>query len=110
MGLYDRIKSAFSGAKSSIRRTNRGVPFAIDKLEFVDKTGEIVACDYHYAAADLKRRLAGGVLPKELVSLLDDYCKNPCLETALDLILYDAKFLICFVDNKRSKLFRGDAP
>ena len=92
--------------QQSSRRTNRGLPFNVDELEFVDETGEIIDCDYDYAAMTLKQQFAGGVYPKELVSLLDDYCKNPCLETALDLILFDANFLVVFVDNERSKRFR----
>ena len=106
MGLFARIKSALSSGRASGRRTNRGILFALDELEFVDETGEIAGCDYDYAAAELKRRLGGGVLPKELVSLLADYCEKPCLETALDLILFDARFLAFFVDNKRTKQFR----
>jgi len=107
MGLLNRIISTLMGRYPPVRRTNRGVPFNINELAFVDETGEIMGCDYEYAAEELKRRLSGGVLLKELVSLFDDYCANPCLETALDLILFDDNFLVLFVDNKRSKKFRS---
>jgi len=106
MGILARIKSALTTGKRSIRHTNRGVPFSLDKLEFVDKTGQIVGCDYEYAATALSRRFAGSVIPKELASLFDDYCSNPCLKTALDLILFDAEFLVYFVNNKRDKELR----
>jgi hypothetical protein len=106
MRLFARIKSAFSGRRLSGRKTHRGVPFTVEELGFVDETGEIVGCSYEYAAATLIRTFAGGVIPKDLASLLDDYTKEPCLETALDLILFDAKFLGFFVNNKRDKEFR----
>ncbi len=106
MRIFERIGELFSGDRRRTRYTHRGAPFTLDELEFVDASGEIQGCDYEYAATELKRRLGGGVLAKELVSLLDDYCANPCLETALDLILFDPNFLVAFVDNKKSKEFR----
>ena len=109
MGLLNRIISTLTGRNLPVRQTNRGVPFTINDLEFVDEAGEITGCDYEYAAVELKRRLSGGVFPRELVSLLDDYCKNSCLETALDLIRFDNEFLVLFVDNKRSKRFAAQA-
>ncbi len=107
MTIFKYIKQLLSRDRASTRYTHRGVPFVLGELEFVDASGEIQGCDYEYAATELKRRLAGGVLPKELTSLLDEYCHNPCLETALDLILFDPNLLIVFVDNERSKRFRS---
>jgi hypothetical protein len=73
----------------------------------VDTEGEIIGCDYNVAATILKKLFDGTIIPKELVELLEDYWKNPCLETALDIILFDAKFLQVFVDSKnRAWLFR----
>jgi plasmid stabilization system protein ParE len=57
MGLFDRIKSALSGGHLCGRRTNRGVLFTLDELEFVDETGEIEGGDYDYAVVGLKRTL-----------------------------------------------------
>ncbi|MBN1909733.1 MAG: hypothetical protein JW818_08340 [Pirellulales bacterium] len=106
MNIFRRIGKLFSNDRKRTRHTHRGVPFTLAELEFVDASGEIQGCDYEYAATELKRRFGGGVFPKELVSLFDDYCANPCLETALDLILFDPTFLVAFVDNKKSKQFR----
>lgn len=86
-------------------RTNRGVEFHEKSLEFIDEFGEIAGCDYDYAAGVLRDMLGGKVLPKALVSLLDEYDENRSLETALDLILYDETLLVCFYDNERTKRF-----
>jgi hypothetical protein len=92
-------------SNSDERRTNRGVLFTLAELEFVDASGEIVGCDYGLAAKLLTQTFGGKVLSKDLTCLLDDYLQNPCLETAMDLILFDPEFLALFADNKRTARF-----
>ncbi len=53
-------------------------------------------CDYEMAKRLVIEKLGGGVLPNELVHWLDKFTKNPCLDTATDLIAYDIKFLAFF--------------
>lgn len=95
-----------AGSKKSPRKTNRGTVFSDDELEFLDDKGQIIDCDYQFAVVRLKETLSGKVLPKELTGLLTDYVNNPCLETALDLILFDSHFLLYFYDNESTKQLR----
>ena len=57
-------------------------------------------CDFEFAEDLLTQTFAGGVLPKDLVSLLNSYMNTPCRETAIELIEFDHDFKKFFVDNK----------
>ena len=48
------------------------------------------------AKAILVKQFAGSVIPKELAKILDAFSSNPGIDTALDLILYDSKFVAVF--------------
>jgi len=53
-------------------------------------------CNFKIAKTILVKQLAGSVIPKELAKLLDAFSSNPGTDTALDLILYDSKFVAVF--------------
>jgi hypothetical protein len=53
-------------------------------------------CNYEMAKTVIIRKFSGGVIPKELVDLLDAFISNPCFDTAVKLIEYDSKFLVFF--------------
>lgn len=53
-------------------------------------------CNFEMAKTILAKQFAGSVIPKELAKLLDDFSSNPGTDTALDLILYDSKFVAVF--------------
>ena len=53
-------------------------------------------CNFEMARTILVKQFAGGVIPKELARLLDAFSSNPGTDTALDLILYDSKFVAVF--------------
>ena len=58
-------------------------------------------CDFEFAKDLLTQTFAGGVLPDNLVRLLNSYMNNPCRETAIELIEFDQEeFQKFFVDNK----------
>ena len=58
-------------------------------------------CDFEFARDLLTQTFAGGVLPNNLVRLLNSYMNNPCRETAIELIEFDQEeFQKFFVDNK----------
>ena len=57
-------------------------------------------CDFEFAKDLLAQTFAGGVLPEDLVRLLDSYTHIPCRETAIELIKFDNEFRKFFVDNK----------
>jgi hypothetical protein len=44
----------------------------------------------------LVKQFGGGVIPKELIKLLDAFLLNPGIDTALELIIYDSKFVAVF--------------
>jgi len=49
-------------------------------------------CNFEMAKTILVRQFDGKVIPKELGKFLDAFLSNPATDTALELILYDAKF------------------
>jgi hypothetical protein len=53
-------------------------------------------CNFDMAKTILVKQFAGSVIPKELAKLLDAFSSNPGTDTALDLILYDSKFVAVF--------------
>lgn len=56
----------------------------------------LTGCNFEMAKTILVKQFAGGVIPKELAKLLDEFSSNPGTDTALDLILYDSKFVAVF--------------
>ena len=44
----------------------------------------------------LTRTFAGGVIPKDLASLLDSYMSNPSFENASAIVKYDPEFIAFF--------------
>ena len=44
----------------------------------------------------LTHTFAGGIIPKDLASLLDSYMSNPSFENASALVKYDPKFIAFF--------------
>lgn len=59
-------------------------------------------CDHKTAKALLIKQLSGGVIPKTLIALLDEYVENPCTETAMKLVQHDPNLIAVF------ELARGD--
>ena len=53
-------------------------------------------CNFEMAKAVLVKQFAGKVISKELGILLDTFLSNPAADTAIALILYDAKFRAVF--------------
>jgi len=53
-------------------------------------------CNYEMARSHLIDQWQGKVTPKELAGILDRFINNPCKETALELIKYDANFIALF--------------
>ena len=60
-------------------------------------------CNFVMANTILVKQFAGSVIPNELAKLLDAFGSNPGTETALDLILYDSKFLAVFELARKGK-------
>jgi|LQYC01.1.fsa_nt_gi hypothetical protein len=58
--------------------------------------GHLKGCNFVMANTILVKQFAGSVIPNELAKLLDAFGSNPGTETALDLLLYDPKFLTVF--------------
>jgi hypothetical protein len=61
-------------------------------MNFLEKRkwGKLLrGCRYDFAAEKLGTAFEGAIIPKELVTLLDNYMEKPCLETAVQLIKYD---------------------
>ena len=57
--------------------------------------------DFEFAKDLLTQTFSGGVLPNNLVRLLNSYMNNPCRETAIELIEFDQEeFQKFFIDNK----------
>ncbi len=74
---------------------------------------QLEGCNYTMVKAVLIKQFAGGVIPKDLGGLLDKFISNPCIDTAIELILYDSKFMAFFQLSKQGgfteRLFdRGD--
>jgi hypothetical protein len=59
-------------------------------------------CNHKMAKALLIKQFSGGVFPKALVALLDEYVENPCTETAMKLVQLDENLIAVF------ELARGD--
>lgn len=60
-------------------------------------------CDFDFARALLIHTFSGGIIPNDLVKLLDLFNNNPCRETAIELIEFDKQeFLKFFADNRTS--------
>jgi|CXWL01.1.fsa_nt_gi hypothetical protein len=53
-------------------------------------------CNFEMAKTILVKQFAGSVIQKELAKLLDAFSSNPGTDTAVDLILYDSKFVAVF--------------
>ncbi len=53
-------------------------------------------CDYQIARTLLIKIFQDSVVPKKLAKLLENYFSNPCLETAVDLLKFDGKFIATF--------------
>ncbi len=53
-------------------------------------------CDFEMAKALIIEKLGGGVLPNDLVRLLDELGANPCVDTALKLLEFDGNLIAFF--------------
>lgn len=66
------------------------------------KTVSSLDCDYEMARVVIGKKFGGSVIRDELARLLTAFDNNPCEETAVDLVLYDKRYLAFF------QLARGD--
>lgn len=71
-------------------------------------------CDFGFAAEELRRTLGGGVLPRRLVALLDEFDRNPGRDAAISLIQSYPNFIVAFAtcshDDAARRFRHGWAP
>ena len=58
--------------------------------------GHLSGCNFEMAKTILVKQFAGSVIPRGLAKVLDAFSSNPSIDTALDLIQYDSKFIAVF--------------
>ena len=72
----------------------------IGEVNMIEEPGgikqQLIGCNFEMAKTILVKQFAGGVLPKELVKLLQAFSDNPGPATGMDLILYDSKMWAVF--------------
>jgi len=61
-------------------------------------------CDYAVARQVFIDTFSESVIPKPLAGLLDEFIKNPCDQTALEIIKFDAKFLNVFELSRKDSM------
>lgn len=57
---------------------------------------QLATCNFEMAKTILIKKFSGGVIRKELASLLDQFVANPCLDTAIKLLQFDPNFIAVF--------------
>jgi hypothetical protein len=62
-------------------------------------------CDFLLAKQVIISSLAGGVIPKELAQLLDNYIDNPCFNTAFELTNKYPDLMVYFEQCKPNGLY-----
>ena len=65
-------------------------------LEESDLRARLDACNHKMTKALLIKQFSGGVYPKTLVALLNEYTENPCTETAMKLVQFDPNLVAVF--------------
>jgi len=50
-------------------------------------------CNFEFAKQSIINQFSGTAIPNELARRLDNFVKNPCVDTALELIKFDPDFV-----------------
>lgn len=70
----------------------------------IRKILEELDCRYLFSKKILENKFTGSVIPNELLALLNSFSENPCIDTAVDLLVFDEKFLAFFQLSRKDGL------